>query len=393
MGQAATVGPWCCDVSHDNHSSAADASSAVGAIATFDLVVLDTPEPRALADFYCALLGWRINREDDDWVTIRGDSGAGMAFQLAPDLVPPTWPDPAVPQQFHLDVNVPDLDAAEERVLAIGATADRSAGAAEPGSGPTWTHPGIRSVCAWRRLRLRPAAAGFRPASDCAAVEGVVGAWQGGAGALRPADPRPAGRGPGHLDRRARPSCVRGSASTGRPRSVRPSSRMRSPPSCPPLGRSAVRVSTSWWWRPASLRLEFGRTDVDMLLGGWVDDAALRRELLDPFGPGGTRSLPSPATGPGHRPVRPRGPDAGERSGGAAAGRPVPAGRRAAAGCRRAPAGIPEHPGSVACPRSAVVAAGLRPVLERGPTRSRTPQSSSLTTTRRPRGQLGGRPR
>jgi hypothetical protein len=68
----------------------------------------------------------------------------------------------------------------------------------------------------------------------------------------------------------------------------------------PASGRSAVRVSTSWWWRPASLRLEFGRTDVDMLLGGWVDDAALRRELLDPFGPGGTgrilRRLRDPVT-------------------------------------------------------------------------------------------------
>ena len=101
-------------------SSAQDAPAA-GAIASFDLVVLDTPEPRALADFYCALLGWRVEREDDDWVTIRGDSGAGLAFQLAPDLVPPTWPDPAVPQQFHLDVTVPDLDVAEKRVLAIGA--------------------------------------------------------------------------------------------------------------------------------------------------------------------------------------------------------------------------------------------------------------------------------
>jgi catechol 2,3-dioxygenase-like lactoylglutathione lyase family enzyme len=82
-------------------------------IASFDLVVLDTPEPRKLAEFYCALLGWRIVREDDDWVTIRGDSSAGMAFQLAPDLVPPTWPDPAIPQQSHLDVTVADLDIGE----------------------------------------------------------------------------------------------------------------------------------------------------------------------------------------------------------------------------------------------------------------------------------------
>jgi hypothetical protein len=54
------------------------------------------------------------------------------------------------------------------------------------------------------------------------------------------------------------------------------------------LGRPGLRASTSWWWRPASLRLELGRTDTDMLLGGWVDDGALRRELLDPLGPAGS---------------------------------------------------------------------------------------------------------
>jgi len=90
-------------------------------IATFDLVVLDTPRPRELADFYCALLGWKIIREDDDWITVRGGGGAGLAFQLAPDHVPPTWPDNTVPQQFHLDLDVPDLDAAEVRAIAIGA--------------------------------------------------------------------------------------------------------------------------------------------------------------------------------------------------------------------------------------------------------------------------------
>lgn len=94
-----------------------------GSIARFDLVVLDTPEPRRMADFYCALLGWRIVREDDDWITIRPDESSpyGMAFQLAPDLVASTWPDPAVPQQSHLDVTVDDLDVGEARVLGIGA--------------------------------------------------------------------------------------------------------------------------------------------------------------------------------------------------------------------------------------------------------------------------------
>ena len=91
-------------------------------IATFDLTVLDTPDPRGLAQFYCALLGWEVEREDDDWVTVRGPGGGhGLAFQLAPDHVPPTWPDDTVPQQIHLDLTVPDLDRGEQQVVALGA--------------------------------------------------------------------------------------------------------------------------------------------------------------------------------------------------------------------------------------------------------------------------------
>jgi hypothetical protein len=44
-----------------------------------------------------------------------------VAFQLAPDHVPPRWPDPRAPQQFHLDVMVDDLRTADEAVRAIGA--------------------------------------------------------------------------------------------------------------------------------------------------------------------------------------------------------------------------------------------------------------------------------
>jgi hypothetical protein len=47
-------------------------------------------------------------------------------------------------------------------------------------------------------------------------------------------------------------------------------------------GAAVIRASTSWWWRPAALRLELGREDVEMLLTGWVDADALRRELVDP---------------------------------------------------------------------------------------------------------------
>ena len=59
-------------------------------------------------------------------------------------------------------------------------------------------------------------------------------------------------------------------------------------------GRPAVRVSSGWFLRPASLRLERGRTDPDAYYEDRLDVAALRREVLDPLGPGGSgRYLPT----------------------------------------------------------------------------------------------------
>ncbi|BCJ74253.1 uridine kinase [Catellatospora sp. IY07-71] len=59
-------------------------------------------------------------------------------------------------------------------------------------------------------------------------------------------------------------------------------------------GHATLHVRTADFLRPASVRLEFGRTNPDAYYEGWVDEAGLRREVLDPAGPGGTgRVLPS----------------------------------------------------------------------------------------------------
>jgi hypothetical protein len=59
-------------------------------------------------------------------------------------------------------------------------------------------------------------------------------------------------------------------------------------------GRPAVRVDVGDFLRPASVRLEFGRTNPDTFYAGWVDEPGLRREVLDPLAPGGSgRILPS----------------------------------------------------------------------------------------------------
>ena len=91
-------------------------------IGRLDSVVIDCPDPRALADFYCEMLGMHVVFDDGDWVTIKPATDApSMAFQKATDLIPPQWPDPSHPQQFHLDITVDDIETAEKRVVALGA--------------------------------------------------------------------------------------------------------------------------------------------------------------------------------------------------------------------------------------------------------------------------------
>jgi catechol-2,3-dioxygenase len=87
-------------------------------------VVLDCPEPRALADFYRQVVGGDITHESDEWVNLRDGDTVLLSFQRASDYQPPQWPDPDRPQQFHLDLTVAeaDLDEAERKVLELGAT-------------------------------------------------------------------------------------------------------------------------------------------------------------------------------------------------------------------------------------------------------------------------------
>ncbi|WP_329132579.1 VOC family protein [Streptomyces sp. NBC_01476] len=93
-------------------------------IGTLGAVVLDCPDPKALAAFYAELVGGTVDAEDDEWVDLNREGAQRLSFQLAPGHQAPSWPDPGRPQQFHLDIAVPraEMDAAEGRVLDLGAT-------------------------------------------------------------------------------------------------------------------------------------------------------------------------------------------------------------------------------------------------------------------------------
>lgn len=87
-------------------------------------VVLDAPDARALGDFYARLLGWRVVKNDPDWVTLAPTDGvAYLAVQTAQGYTPPVWPSQPGQQQMmlHLDIEVDDVDAAVEEAIAQGA--------------------------------------------------------------------------------------------------------------------------------------------------------------------------------------------------------------------------------------------------------------------------------
>ena len=93
------------------------------ATASFGLVAIDCPDPRRLAEFYGAILGWEAYAPfgGNDWVQLRAPEGATIAFQKVDDFTPPDWPSGDPPQQLHLDLDVEDLDIGEAEVLALGA--------------------------------------------------------------------------------------------------------------------------------------------------------------------------------------------------------------------------------------------------------------------------------
>jgi hypothetical protein len=84
---------------------------------------VDARDPRALADFYRRLTGWQYtpgqetpNPDGEDWLTLQvpGTDGTRLAFQRSDAEVRP-WPGGA---RVHVDLDVPDLDAAHEHALA-----------------------------------------------------------------------------------------------------------------------------------------------------------------------------------------------------------------------------------------------------------------------------------
>ena len=87
-----------------------------------EVVALDARDIEQLATFYAQLTGWQVASKDSDWIALTAPDGTQVAFQLAPDHVPPQWPGQEQPQQVHLDLTVDGYQEAAERAVGLGAS-------------------------------------------------------------------------------------------------------------------------------------------------------------------------------------------------------------------------------------------------------------------------------
>jgi hypothetical protein len=86
------------------------------------VIVFDAADLASESAFWAGVLGGRVIADDDgSWHSVLDADGHWrIGVQLAPDHIPPDWPD-GQPQQVHLDLHVDDPAAAHDEVIALGA--------------------------------------------------------------------------------------------------------------------------------------------------------------------------------------------------------------------------------------------------------------------------------
>lgn len=84
-------------------------------------VTIDCPDANGLADFYSEVLGLPVIKREPGWAQIGDGTPPAIDFQQVANHRPPDWPDPERPQQMHFEIEVDDIEAAQEKVLGLGA--------------------------------------------------------------------------------------------------------------------------------------------------------------------------------------------------------------------------------------------------------------------------------
>ena len=111
------------------------------------VVVFDAADLSAESAFWAGVLEGTVDAEDR-WHMVMVDGAPRVGVQLAPDHIPPQWPDDGPPQQIHLDLWVDDPVSAHERVTSLGATVLRpAAGGDTPDDFQVYADPAGHPFC------------------------------------------------------------------------------------------------------------------------------------------------------------------------------------------------------------------------------------------------------
>jgi catechol 2,3-dioxygenase-like lactoylglutathione lyase family enzyme len=84
-------------------------------------VTLSCSDPAKLAGFYRDATGYDVLFESEDSVYLGGADGVRIGFDRVAGYTPPTWSSSVLPA-LRVDLGADDLDADEQRLLALGAT-------------------------------------------------------------------------------------------------------------------------------------------------------------------------------------------------------------------------------------------------------------------------------
>ncbi|WP_322749496.1 MULTISPECIES: VOC family protein [unclassified Frankia] len=87
----------------------------------YSAVTFDCLDPAELARFYGDALGLPVAYSSDDFILLGQEGSPGLGFNRLAGYQRPTWPNPSQEKQAHIDLGVDDLDAAQARLLALGA--------------------------------------------------------------------------------------------------------------------------------------------------------------------------------------------------------------------------------------------------------------------------------
>jgi catechol 2,3-dioxygenase-like lactoylglutathione lyase family enzyme len=111
------------------------------------VVVFDAADLEAESSFWAGVLDGDVDVEDH-WHMVIVDGAPRVGVQLAPDHVPPDWPEGTPPQQIHLDLWVDDFETAHDRVMSLGARVLRpAAGGDSPDDFQVYADPAGHPFC------------------------------------------------------------------------------------------------------------------------------------------------------------------------------------------------------------------------------------------------------